>query len=105
MLHLFQELVDAGSIVFGVVEREMQIGNAAELQTLENFVANEAHSVFQSLDGSAPFRIGAAGRNKDPGVATVFGKADIVYHNRDFQTGITELARKHGIDFVSDFFS
>jgi hypothetical protein len=45
--HFFEDLVDAFRCIPGVVEREMEIGNAAELQAFENFVANEVGGVFE----------------------------------------------------------
>src|SRR5262249_48353110 len=45
--HLLEELVDSGRVLLGTVEREVEIGHAAKLQPLQNFVADEADSVFE----------------------------------------------------------
>ena len=104
-LHLFEKLVDAGSVVFGVVQREVEFRYPAKLEALEDLVTDEADSVFEGLDGAFLFFFGAARADEDAGIAAVRREADFIDHDRDFQARILEFAGQHGVDFMGDFFA
>src|SRR5579863_1141465 len=103
LFHFFEELVDALGVFLRVVEREVELGDAAELQALENFVANVVGGVFEGLDGAFLFSFGAAGADIDTGVAAVRSEADLVNDNRNLQARVFEFAGQHGVDLVGDF--
>lgn len=105
MLHLFEELVYARGVFFGIVQCEMELGDSAKLQALKNFVADETRSVFQSLDGVFLFRFRTTGADEDPRIASVIGEADVVDDNGDFQPRVAKFTGEHGVDLVSDLFS
>lgn len=102
---MFEELVDAGCVLFGIIEREVEIGQTAKLEALENLVADKTHSVLEGFNGALLLLFRAARSDKDARVPAIRSKTDFVDHNGNFQTRIFELAGKHGIDFMSDFFA
>jgi len=92
-------------MLLGVVESKVQIGDAAKLQTLENFVTDKAHSVFERLDGAFLLLFRPPSRDEDPGMATVGCQAHLVDHDGDFQARVLQLAGQHSVDFVGDLFA
>ena len=103
LFQFFEELVDALGVFLGVVEGEMEFGDAAELEAFENFVANKISGVFQGFDGAFLFGLGAADADHDAGVAHVLGDKDLIDDHGHFETRILEFAGQHGVDFVGDF--
>jgi len=81
----------------------MEIGNAAQLETLENFVADVVGGVFESLDGAFLFGFGASGADVDAGVTAIGRETDFVDDDGDFKARVLEFAGQHGVDFVGDF--
>ena len=102
---MFEELVDAGCVLFGIIEREVEIGQPAKLEALENLVADETHSVLEGFNGTLLLFFRAARSDKDARVPAIRSETNLVDHNGNFQTRIFELAGKHGIDFMGDFFA
>ena len=92
-------------MLFRIVEGEVEIGNTAQLQALEDFVADETDSMLQRRDGAFLFVFRSAGPDEHPGMPTVRRQTHLVHDNGDFQTRILEFAGQHGIDFVGDLFA
>ena len=85
---MFEELVDAGGVVFGVIQGEVKIGNAAELQAFEDFVANKTDSVLESFEGAFLLFFCAARADEDAGIAAVGSEADLVDDHGNFKARI-----------------
>jgi hypothetical protein len=71
LFHFFEDLIDALGVFLGIVEGEVQFGDAAELQAFDNFVADEIGGVFESFDGALLFGLRAACAYQDASVAHV----------------------------------
>ena len=61
--------------------------------------------MFERFDGTTLLRFGAAGTDKNAGVAHVGSDADLVDDDGNLKTRVLEFAGKHGVDFVGDFFA
>jgi hypothetical protein len=105
LFQFFEELVDALGVFLGVVEGEMELGDAAELEAFENFVTDKIAGVFEGFDSAFLFGFSAANADQDAGVAHVLGDKDLIDDHGHFEAGILEFSSQHGVDFVGDFFA
>jgi hypothetical protein len=104
-LHLFEELVDACSVLLRVIEGEVEIRDAAKLQALENFVPDEADGVFESFDGPFLFFLGAERADENAGIAAIRRETNLVNDYGNLEPWILEFAGQHGVDLMGDFFA
>ena len=103
-LHLLQELFDAFDVFLRKIEGEVEIGQTPELKALDEFMANKAGSVLESLDGVGLFLgVFGADAHEDAGVLHVRLYADFADADIAFEARVLEFADKHGVDFVGDF--
>ena len=77
-----EDLVDSGGVLFGVVEREVEIGHAAKLQAFENFVTDETDRMFERLDGAFLLFFSAASSDEDTGVAAIGSEVGVLFMPR-----------------------
>src|SRR5215813_14424089 len=89
LFHFLKELLDTLSAFFGVIECKVKIGQAPELQALDQLVANEPGSVLERFYGaSLLFRIARAHRNKDACMLHVRLNADFADNDIAFEARI-----------------
>ena len=104
-LHLSQELIDSRSLLLRVIEAEVEIGHATQLQTFEDFVTDEADGVFESLNGAFLLFLGAPRADENAGISAVGRQADFVDDHGNFEPRVFQFAGQHGIDLMGDFFA
>jgi hypothetical protein len=104
-LHLSEELVDACGVLLRVIQGEVEIGYATQLQAFEDFVADEADGVFESLYGAFLLFLGAARADENASIAAVGRQTDFVNHNGNLKPRVLEFAGQHGVDLMGDFFA
>jgi hypothetical protein len=104
--HLLEELLDTLHVFLRKVEGEVQIGKAAELEALDELVANEAAGVFEGLNGvGLLFGVLGSDADENAGMFHVGLHADLADTDVALEAWILEFAGKHGVDFVGDFFA
>ena len=103
LFHFLEKLLDPEGALFGNVEREVQFGQAAHLQALDELVANVTGSVLERFNGAILLLgIIRTHDNEDTRMLHVRLNTDFTDADMALEAGIFQFAGKHGVDFVGD---
>ncbi len=96
-------MLDPFDVLLRKVQREVQLRQATQLQTLDELAPNEARRMLQRLDGVRLFFAAAQHADEHARVPHVRLHAHFADHHRAFQPRVLQLPGQHGIDFVRNF--
>lgn len=98
-----EKLVDAAGALDGIIQKEVQLGGAAHLEALDEFVTDKAVGLVEGLLG-----LGALFRSAFDGEINarrfqIGSHADFGDEHVRSETRIAQLTFEHGHDFVLNF--
>jgi len=103
--YFLQELFDALNLFLRKIKSEMQFGDAPKLQAFDQFASNVAGGMLQSFHGVGLFCDGTLHTDKNARMLHVLLHANFIDNHISFEPWILQLADKHRVDLVSDFFA
>src|ERR1700722_8100259 len=80
----------------------MQIGQAAQLQSLDYLASNISRRMFERSDGVALLFVGALHTHKHARMLHIRLYAYFAHYHAAFEPRIFQLSRQHGVDLVRD---